>query len=368
MGNFIDKVLLLILSFFIMNRYLTGGTLVVYVFLVLIVISLNTYLSGKRKICIAIQVIFAVLCLICPLLFCAAPAVLYDMLRNKNYIAVGLLVPALIWAAEQALSITSLCYMITLFLAAGLLLYHSELARINADKLRSVRDDSMEKEIILKERNAQILNNQDQEIYVARLQERNRIAREIHDNVGHMLSRALLQIGAMLAVHKEDPVHSQLTEVRVTLDTAMNNIRESVHDLHDESIDVEMAVENLLIPLQDSYHVRFEYDMEAGVPRDVKYAVIGIVKECISNIIKHSSNDMVDIILNEHPSMYQIVVHDYPNTIGRNLTAACGGDVKKEAEKGIGLLNIRNRVEGLNGTLYISNDRGFRVFATLPKM
>jgi signal transduction histidine kinase len=43
------------------------------------------------------------------------------------------------------------------------------------------------------------MEKQDYEIYLATLRERNRIAREIHDNVGHMLSRSILQIGALKA-------------------------------------------------------------------------------------------------------------------------------------------------------------------------
>ena len=69
---------------------------------------------------------------------------------------------------------------------------------------------------------------------MATLKERNRIAREIHDNVGHMLSRAILQMGALSTVYEEEPLHGQLLKVNDTLNLAMNNIRESVHDLHDD--------------------------------------------------------------------------------------------------------------------------------------
>ena len=46
---------------------------------------------------------------------------------------------------------------------------------------------------MLTQKNKDLLEKQDYEIHVATLKERNRIAREIHDNVGHMLSRSLLQ-------------------------------------------------------------------------------------------------------------------------------------------------------------------------------
>ena len=46
--------------------------------------------------------------------------------------------------------------------------------------------------------------NQDYEIYLATLKERNRIAREIHDNVGHMLTRSILQLGALSVINKDE--------------------------------------------------------------------------------------------------------------------------------------------------------------------
>ena len=55
-----------------------------------------------------------------------------------------------------------------------------------------IRDDSEEHTLLLSEKNKALLEKQDYEIYAATLRERNRIAREIHDNVGHVLSRSIL--------------------------------------------------------------------------------------------------------------------------------------------------------------------------------
>ena len=66
---------------------------------------------------------------------------------------------------------------------------------------------------MLQEKNKNLMEKQDYEIYLATLRERNRIAREIHDNVGHMLSRSILQMGALITIHKEEPLHGQLAGV-----------------------------------------------------------------------------------------------------------------------------------------------------------
>ena len=142
-------------------------------------------------------------------------------------------------------------------------------------KLKKLRDDNTEKNAMLIERNRFLSERQNQEIHIATLSERNRIAREIHDNVGHMLSRSILQIGAIMTVNKSTPVESQLEMVKNTLDGAMNSIRESVHDLHKESFDLEAAVNVILEDCKD-YKVTLDYDIRGEADGNVKYAFITI--------------------------------------------------------------------------------------------
>lgn len=63
-----------------------------------------------------------------------------------------------------------------------------------------MRDTDTELKLVMEQRNRELLEKQDNEIYLATLRERNRIAREIHDNVGHMLSRSILQVGALATI------------------------------------------------------------------------------------------------------------------------------------------------------------------------
>ena len=175
-------------------------------------------------------------------------------------------------------------------------------------------------------------------------------------------------MGALLAIHKEEPVHGQLEEVRQTLDSAMNNIRSSVHDLHDDSIDVKASIGQMVELLKPDHNLNMDIDIGDDMARPIKYAVIGITKEGISNINKHSKNKDVTISLNEHPSMYQLVIHDYNSSKEKQDSKGnSSSNSSHEHEVGMGLENIRSRVESVNGTLTISTDNGFRIFVTIPK-
>ena len=110
--------------------------------------------------------------------------------------------------------------------------------------------------------------------------------------------------------------------------------------------------------------------------------------------MKHSTNTDVEIKLNEHPSMYQLIIHDYNsvnsdnsinsntnridstkyktnNKNGNNINSNdITGNYNPESnfkDFGMGLENIRGRVESVNGTLNISTENGFRVFVSIPR-
>ena len=220
------------------------------------------------------------------------------------------------------------------------------------EKIR-LRDDNEEIVRLERARRALIVRNQDAEIQMATLKERNRIAREIHDNVGHLLSRCILQLGAVRMVHKEEAVAEELGSVLDGLNESMTSIRKSVHDLHNEAVDLKQSIEKL-IESNSEFTTEFDYDVEDDFPMKIKYCIISVITEGFQNAVKHSNGDTISILVREHPGMYQVVFQD-------NGTGAV---IK---EDGIGLHNIENRVRELGGMVSFSVEKGFRIFISIPK-
>ena len=154
-----------------------------------------------------------------------------------------------------------------------------------------------------------LAEKQDYEIYAATLKERNRIAREIHDNVGHLLSRSILITGAAKAINASDALSPVLDDLDHSLNQAMTSIRTSVHDLHDESLNLKEAAESLTSDFTFC-PVTLNYDMGFEVPREIKYCFISIVKEALSNVARHSNATLVQITMREHPALYQLCIED----------------------------------------------------------
>ncbi len=241
---------------------------------------------------------------------------------------------------------------ITVFICVYLSYVTSGNARL-ADLNMRLRDDGEETKRLLEMRNELMRRGHDNEIEMATLNERNRIAREIHDNVGHLLSRSILQLGALQTVYKEEPLASSLKQVEATLGESMDNIRRSVHRLHNESIDLQRAVKEL-IDANGGYAVQLDYDVSPDLPRGIKYAVLSIVTEAFENVRKHSDGTRIWITIMEHPAFYQLIFRDdgHPGAIN---------------ESGIGLHNMRSRIEELGGSISFGAENGFRIFANIPK-
>lgn len=231
-----------------------------------------------------------------------------------------------------------------------------------------IRDDSEEHALLLSEKNKALLEKQDYEIYAATLRERNRIAREIHDNVGHVLSRSILMTAACKTINKNDALDPLLGNLEESLNGAMNSIRSSVHDLHDDAVDLEDAIKGLVKDFTFC-PVNLTYDMSRQIPREVKYSLISITKEGLSNVMRHSNADSVNILLREHPALYQLCIEDN-GTPGNGIPdIQTEADINKEKNTsgGMGLSNIRDRAKSLGGTVQITQENGFRIFVTIPK-
>lgn len=226
-------------------------------------------------------------------------------------------------------------------------------------QLLRTKDDGTEVQLLLRERNRTLREKQNSEIYAATLHERNRIAREIHDNVGHLLTRAILMLGAIRTVPHAPAVDEPLAQLGDTLDDAMNSIRSSVHDLHDSSVNLEESLQALIRDFRFC-PVRLQYRMSPDLPGELRYSFIAIVKEALVNISRHSNATAASITAIEHPGFYQFVIQDNGTVPDTARTAPLA------SPSGIGLENIRTRVEAMNGNLSIRTTDGFRIYITVP--
>ena len=330
------------------------STTSVTIFLVNITMASLSYSLSDRHFTIAEISIYGILAVLIPDFSIMFPFIMYDaayfsytpviiaytLITCIHFISVSPIICLLI-----IMGMGLACYLQYIYTSYSSLLSQSH----------QIRDDSTELNMLLNARNQSLLDKQDYEIYNATLKERNRIAREIHDNVGHMLSRAILLTGVLKTINKDYTCTEHIDNLHDCLNQAMDNIRESVHNLHDDSINLKSTIESIV----NNFHfcnISLIYDMGFNVPNDIKFSFISIVKEALNNIYKHSNATNAEITLREHPAMYQLIINDN----GTNTTVENKGN-------GIGIENMTSRINSLNGTIKIHTEKGFCIFITIPK-
>lgn len=370
--------------------FLVAGSVAVPVLALLCAICLSAavQLLPGRKIAWILLFAGSAFCGVIPVLLCALPLFLYDALYERKW---WLVIPAIaVIANVSALSVAQILCAITGLAATVIWFLRVNGLAQSVDRLTTLHDDITEKNLQLADQNRRLFEAQDSEIHIATLTERNRIAREIHDNVGHMLTRSILQTGALQIINRDEKLREPLAELKSTLDGAMTSIRTSVHDLHDDSIDLRRVIGEMLASVDISaapsatddgasggprFETRLEYDAGEHIPGEIKLCIAGIVKEGISNAVKHSSGDRIEVIFREHPAFYQLLLSDNGNATARRQSAGAAGDGGRGTDgtnprdsRGIGLRNMEDRANSVGGRIsFTQSEQGFRIFLTVPK-
>lgn len=352
MKLFFDKFLILLLSLFpFAEQPITALRLCAVLLAVTVACAAQAVPKNEAK--AAITAGYCILCLLLPDFVYLLPLAIYEATRIKSVPAAAASLAAVLSGfirfGTSAFYILLICTVSVCFCLKTL--YCEKLAEEN----RKRRDDSTELEWLMRKRNRELSEIFDYEVRISALNERNRIAREIHDNVGHLLSRSLLQTGALAAVCPEDQTAARagLNDLRDTLNSAMNSIRESVHGIRDDALDLKLEAEKAVAPLKEKLNAELSYEINSELPPKIKLCFISILKEAVSNIARHSNGDRATIILREHPSIYQLIVTD--NGSGR-LT-----------EEGMGISNMRDRAEAIGGVFAVNDKKGFCVFVSVRK-
>ena len=301
-----------------------------------------------------------------------APLAFYDIARRvrREHVwgalgAGAIFVCALVaYAHAGALPTRALLLTAILSVAATLLSLRTAQLEREQERMRRTRDELQERALALEARNRDLADRQDYEVELATLAERARIAREIHDNVGHQLTRASLQTEALRVVHANEPgVAADFADVKRTVDEALQLVRASVHALNDNAANLSVQLERIVKGARSDGGPQIELEVLAEhAPANVANCFAAILREALSNTMRHARAQNVTVRCMEHPSFYQLIVTDD----GEGKIRAGGRGVAE----GMGLGSMRERVEALGGT-FTAGPRagapGWRVFATVPK-
>ena len=201
------------------------------------------------------------------------------------------------------------------------------------------------------------------------IRERNRLAREIHDTLGHTLTGIIMSAEASLAVFDAQPqaVKKRLELVAKEARSGLDDVRQSIKALRPDVLEkhtLDKAVEMLIENFRNISGVDITYTKNADsldFAEDEEDALYRIIQECMTNAARHGHASHIDITINKYDTFLQIDIRD-------------NGSGTKEVKEGFGLRHMRERLEMLSGSFAYGNraddpqdgQQGFYLTASLP--
>ncbi|WP_430509195.1 sensor histidine kinase [Gottfriedia solisilvae] len=193
---------------------------------------------------------------------------------------------------------------------------------------------------------------------LVKLEERQRIARDLHDTLGQRLSLIGLKSDLARKLITKDPEQAQneIRDVQQTARTALNEVRKIVSQMRGIRIKDEIIrVKQILLAAQ----IKFECDQElmlTNVSLLTENIVSMCLKEAVTNVVKHSKATTCSISF--HQTNHELIINVKDNGIGCTP--------KENFTKGYGLIGMRERLEFVNGSLDVINQNGTTIIMKVP--
>jgi signal transduction histidine kinase len=192
-----------------------------------------------------------------------------------------------------------------------------------------------------------------QRVVTAQELERQRLARELHDETGQALTSILLGLRSVEDAGDEAELRRAVGEVRDLVRSTLQDVRQLAVDLRPKALDdfgLVAALERLTESFreQTGLAVAFQTTVNDRLPPEVETALYRIVQEALTNIVKHARASSVSILLTRKESSASVVVED----------DGAGFEPARTRDGGLGLVGMRERVGLLGGRLAIESRPG----------
>ncbi len=191
-------------------------------------------------------------------------------------------------------------------------------------------------------------------------EERSRIARDLHDHVGQLLTG--LNLGLSSAIEKPDT--KKLTDLKELATTILDDVRRISRDLRPALLDelgLESAIKRFVRELASQSGVKV--DILIRVPetleRDTAIVIYRVTQEALTNVVRHAKASHASVVVTTTEDAVQLIVEDNGTGFDPSSVAAF---------EHVGLSSMRERVELIGGTFTAESlpDKGTTISARLP--
>ncbi len=182
-------------------------------------------------------------------------------------------------------------------------------------------------------------------------EERNRIARDIHDNAGHSMTSVIMQTEAAKLLIDTDPeqAKAKIISANIQAKNALEQMRESVHLLagRNASRTLKEEAEEIIAQTIDGTDLKIRYDIaDVSLPQEIKRFMSNCLKECLSNGIRHGRATAFYVEIAGQGEEVSLTVSDN------------GSGLAEGYKEGFGLSGIREKAAALGGGITLESESG----------
>jgi len=196
-------------------------------------------------------------------------------------------------------------------------------------------------------------------------QERKRISKELHDNLGSLLVTANLSIDALPKEDLSKAFIEKISRIDGLIQKAADETRKISHSLDSgllKHFGLDASLKDLASTLEELTHLKTKFDIQlsGSLSNKINTEVYRVIQELVNNTLKHAQAKIIRLEVLEVQGKYLNIIYE-DDGLGFNLH-------DQQLKKGIGLSNIENRVSKLSGksTIDTAPGKGFVVIIEIP--
>jgi len=224
------------------------------------------------------------------------------------------------------------------------------------ESFRVVYDRERRNRYSLEEAKARLMTSAREAAHLAEIKERNRIAREIHDHIGHSLAGILLQLQVAVKTldRDEDKARGLLSKSVTGLADSLDLLRDTVHNIRPREV-MGLDYLNKVIDNFQFCPVDFQYSGDvSSISANNTEIISTILKEGLTNASRYSKATKVDVKVEVRLNIVRLYLKD--NGIGCNKII-----------EGMGVSGMKERVRNAGGTITFHSMGGFMIVCVLPR-
>jgi signal transduction histidine kinase len=198
-------------------------------------------------------------------------------------------------------------------------------------------------------------------VFQAQEEERRRIAKELHDGVGQTISAIRMNYQSFALKASEKEFAPDFKKIEAMLDSACKEVRSISHQMIPRELEqfgLIAAIEGMLNLNLEHATIQYQFEHSGFTDRinpQIELVLFRVLQELVSNVIKHSKADNLNVQLVKLKSHVAVTVSD----------DGIGFYVEQKEKNGIGLLNIASRIDGIKGHLHYESAPGAGTTVTI---